>query len=296
MCSLWLLTGVAGVRDSAVWADHRPDRRRRSRGRALSNTLTERLKVPVPALIFIAAAAAVKVIPALLPPDSVTVERLVTVALLCILFGGSMHIGWTRFRHAAVPIGVVGVLGTFLTTAGAAHVLHAGFDLDWYPALLIATAIAPIRSGDGVSYSFAARSRAAAPSSRVNPGGLGRDRADGEPACRRQPQWARVRSHRYRIRRVDGNRCRDRARRWPGTAVVHAPDSAAERRLLPVTDAGECLAALCRNHGCAGLGVSRGLIAGVVIGDARAPTSWGSAVSMRRWLAWRRSSRSLRSG
>jgi hypothetical protein len=41
------------------------------------------------------------------------VERVVTVALVCILFDGGMHIGWSRFRSAAVPIAVVGVLGTF---------------------------------------------------------------------------------------------------------------------------------------------------------------------------------------
>jgi potassium/hydrogen antiporter len=109
----------------------------------LSNRLTEKLKIPVPALVLVAAAAAVKIVPALHAPQAHTVERIVTVALVCILFDGGMHIGWTRSRAAAVPIAVVGVLGTFLTTGAAALLLHVGFGLSWYAALLVATAIAP---------------------------------------------------------------------------------------------------------------------------------------------------------
>jgi len=54
-----------------------------------------------------------------------------------------MHIGWARFREAAGPILGVGVVGTFLTAAGAALVLHVGFGFSWYLALLVATAVAP---------------------------------------------------------------------------------------------------------------------------------------------------------
>jgi potassium/hydrogen antiporter len=109
----------------------------------LSNRLTVRVKVPAPALLLAAAAIAVAVVPGLHAPPSRAVERLVTVALVLILFDGGMHIGWSRFRAAAVPITVVGVLGTFLTTLAAALVLHAGFGLDWYAALLVGTAVAP---------------------------------------------------------------------------------------------------------------------------------------------------------
>jgi cell volume regulation protein A len=109
----------------------------------LSSRLTERLKLPVPALMLIAAAIAVKVIPALHSPPPRTVERLVTVALVCILFDGGAHIGWGRFREAAIPIVVVGVAGTFLTTAGAAVLLHLAFGIGWYSCLLVATAVAP---------------------------------------------------------------------------------------------------------------------------------------------------------
>jgi len=109
----------------------------------LSNRLTERLLIPAPALVLIAAAIAVQVIPDLRAPSNLTVEHLVTVALVCILFDGGMHIGWSRFRAAAVAIGVVGVLGTFLTVAACAVFVHVAFGLEWYVSLLIGTAVAP---------------------------------------------------------------------------------------------------------------------------------------------------------
>jgi cell volume regulation protein A len=109
----------------------------------LSNRLTERLKVPVPALVLVASAVAVKIVPALHAPEVTTVERIVTIALVCILFDGGLHIGWSRFRTAAAPIAIVGVLGTFLTTFGGAALLHYAFGIAWYASLLVATAIAP---------------------------------------------------------------------------------------------------------------------------------------------------------
>ena len=109
----------------------------------LSNRLTTWLSIPAPGLFLVASAVAVKVIPGLHAPTEVTVERLVTIALLFILFDGGMNIGRARFRSAWVPITVVGVLGTFLTAGAGAWLLHAAFGLDWYPALLIATAVAP---------------------------------------------------------------------------------------------------------------------------------------------------------
>jgi cell volume regulation protein A len=109
----------------------------------LSNRLTERVKLPSPALVLIGAAISVKVIPALHAPQEHTVERVVTIALACILFEGGMHIGWARFRSAAGPIAVVGVAGTFLTVAAGAAVAHFAFGLAWYVSLLVATAVAP---------------------------------------------------------------------------------------------------------------------------------------------------------
>jgi cell volume regulation protein A len=109
----------------------------------LSNRLTERIRVPAPLLVLVAAAIAVNAIPALQHPPERLVERLVTVALVCILFDGGLSIGWSRFRSAAVPIAITGVLGTFLTTATAAAFIHYAFGLSWYLALLVATAVSP---------------------------------------------------------------------------------------------------------------------------------------------------------
>jgi potassium/hydrogen antiporter len=109
----------------------------------LSNRFLARLRVPAPALFLAAAAVAAAVLPGLDAPPERMVERIVTVALLCILFDGGMHIGWRRFRAAAAPIVVVGVAGTFLTTVAVAAVAHFGFGFSWYVAVLLGAAIAP---------------------------------------------------------------------------------------------------------------------------------------------------------
>jgi len=109
----------------------------------LSNRLTARLRVPAPALFLAAAAIAAAALPGLAAPPERIVERIVTVALLFILFDGGMHIGWRRFRGAAAPIVVVGVAGTFLTTGAVAVLAHFAFGFSWYVALLLGTAIAP---------------------------------------------------------------------------------------------------------------------------------------------------------
>jgi potassium/hydrogen antiporter len=109
----------------------------------LSNRLTQRVKIPSPALVLVGAAVAVKVVPALHAPAQHAVEEIVTVALVCILFDGGMHIGWSRFRSSAGPIVMTGVLGTFLTVAAAAVLGHFALGLAWYVALLVATAVAP---------------------------------------------------------------------------------------------------------------------------------------------------------
>ena len=108
-----------------------------------ANRLTERVKVPVALLVLVGAAAAVNALPALHPPSEQTVERVITVALVLVLFDGGMHIGRSRFRAAIVPILSVGVVGTFLTTAGAALMLHYVCGISWYLAVLVATAVAP---------------------------------------------------------------------------------------------------------------------------------------------------------
>ncbi|MEO6503801.1 MAG: cation:proton antiporter [Jatrophihabitantaceae bacterium] len=109
----------------------------------LSNRLTERIRIPAPLLVLVAAAVAVQVVPDAHHPPEVLVERLVTLALICILFDGGLHLGWQKFRAAAAPIAIVGVLGTFLTAAAAAAFIHYVFGLNWFLSLLVATAIAP---------------------------------------------------------------------------------------------------------------------------------------------------------
>ena len=109
----------------------------------LSNRITAATRIPAAVLLLAAAAAGVKLVPSLRAPSTTLVHPLVTVALVFILFNGGMDIGWSRFRRAARPIVVVGVLGTVLTTGGAALLLHFAIGLGWYPALLVATAVAP---------------------------------------------------------------------------------------------------------------------------------------------------------
>jgi potassium/hydrogen antiporter len=109
----------------------------------LANRLTDRVKIPVPLLVLVGAAVAVNALPALHPPSEQTVQRVITVALVLVLFEGGMHIGWSRFRAAMVPIVSVGVVGTFLTAAGGALVLHSVCGIGWYLAVLVATAVAP---------------------------------------------------------------------------------------------------------------------------------------------------------
>src|SRR5664280_2086887 len=109
----------------------------------LSSHLTTWVKIPSPALFLVFAAIAVKVIPALHAPPEQAAERVVTIALVCILFEGGMHIGWSRLRSAAAPIAVVGVAGTFLTVAAGAVLVHLAFHLTWFVALLVATALSP---------------------------------------------------------------------------------------------------------------------------------------------------------
>ena len=108
-----------------------------------SHRLSARVRVPTPAFFLVAAALSVELIPDLHEPSHRTVERVVTVALVVILFDGGLHIGAARFRAAAPAILSLGVLGTFVTVAGAAALVHVLLGGSWYVAVLVATAIAP---------------------------------------------------------------------------------------------------------------------------------------------------------
>ena len=108
----------------------------------LANRLIRRVPLPAPALLLAGTAIAVQVLPGLHHPAPAQVDHLVTVALVLILFDGGRQLGWARFRRAAGPIVLTGVLGTFLTAGGVLVLAHL-FGLAWYPALLVAAAVAP---------------------------------------------------------------------------------------------------------------------------------------------------------
>jgi cell volume regulation protein A len=109
----------------------------------LSNRLSTRIKVPAPLFFLIGAAVAAQVFPVLHSVQSQTVERIVTVALVVILFDGGLGIGWRRLKPAVLPVAVVGVVGTFLTAAAVAALAHFAFGLSWWVALLVGTAVSP---------------------------------------------------------------------------------------------------------------------------------------------------------
>ncbi|WP_412538602.1 cation:proton antiporter [Longispora sp. K20-0274] len=110
----------------------------------LSNRVSERTRIPAPVIFLIAAAAASDLVPALGRGLSVTtIQRVVTIALVVILFDGGMNIGRRRLRTAAGAIVWIGVAGTFVTAAAVAYAAHTLFDLDWTTALLLGAALAP---------------------------------------------------------------------------------------------------------------------------------------------------------
>jgi potassium/hydrogen antiporter len=112
-------------------------------GAVASNRVSERLGIPAPAIFLLAASVAADLFPTLGSLDIRTDQRIVTVALVLILFDGGMHIGWHRFRAAAGAIAWLGVAGTFVTAGALALAAHGLFGFDWKPALLIGAALAP---------------------------------------------------------------------------------------------------------------------------------------------------------
>ena len=109
----------------------------------LSSRLTERLRVPAPALFLVAAAVASDLFPALASTPLVVDGRLVTTALILILFDGGLQIGWREFRSSTGAIVWVGVVGTLLTAAALAACAHTLFGFSWTLALLLGAALAP---------------------------------------------------------------------------------------------------------------------------------------------------------
>ena len=110
----------------------------------VTSKLSERFPVPAPALFLVAAAVASDIFPELSDHVAIrNVERIGVVALIVILFDGGMHVGWRRFRSSAAPISLLGVVGTFATAAVMAVLAHYLFGFDWMTAGLLGAALAP---------------------------------------------------------------------------------------------------------------------------------------------------------
>jgi cell volume regulation protein A len=109
-----------------------------------SNKVSELFPVPAPAIFLLAAALAAGLSPRLGSELSIRdVERVAVVALIAILFDGGMRVGWRRFRVAATPISLLGVLGTFATAAVIALAGRYLFDFSWTGAGMLGAALAP---------------------------------------------------------------------------------------------------------------------------------------------------------
>jgi cell volume regulation protein A len=107
------------------------------------NRVSERIRIPAPAVFLVAAAVASDLWPRLGHLPVVTVQRVVTVMLILLLFDGGMHIGRRRFLQAGGTVLWIGVVGTLVTTAGIAAAAHVLFGFDWRSSLLLGVALAP---------------------------------------------------------------------------------------------------------------------------------------------------------
>ena len=108
----------------------------------LASKLGARTSIPSAALFLVAASLASYLFPSLVLSIS-TVEKVATVALIVILFDGGSSIGWRRFRASALPIASLGVFGTFATAGLITVFAHWAFDLSWITSGLLGAAIAP---------------------------------------------------------------------------------------------------------------------------------------------------------
>jgi cell volume regulation protein A len=107
------------------------------------NRVSGKVRIPAPAVFLLAAAVASNIVPELAHIGITSVQRIVKVALVIILFDGGRHIGWRRFRKSSGTIAWVGVVGTFATAGAMAVLVHYVFGFGWLLGLLLGTAIAP---------------------------------------------------------------------------------------------------------------------------------------------------------
>ncbi len=108
-----------------------------------SSRISEWARIPAPAIFLVAASICAELFPHLGSLSIRADQRIVTIALVLILFDGGMHIGLARFRPVAGEVVWLGVAGTFVTAGVLAVLAHALFDFDWRAALLVGTALAP---------------------------------------------------------------------------------------------------------------------------------------------------------
>lgn len=123
----WVVLGVSLVAIAAI----------------ASNRISDRLRLPAPAVFLVGAAVASDVFPALGSMRMPTVQNIVTVALIVILFNGGMGIGWRRLRPNTGAVLWIGVAGTAVTAAGIAGFAHYALGFSWQVALLLGTALSP---------------------------------------------------------------------------------------------------------------------------------------------------------
>ena len=109
----------------------------------LASRLSARLRVATPAVLLIAAAAVANLVPGWEGLSGAAEERIVSVALVLILFDGGMHIGWRRFRQALGASTWIAVAGTLVTAGGIAVVMHWLFGFGWLESVLLGAALSP---------------------------------------------------------------------------------------------------------------------------------------------------------
>jgi cell volume regulation protein A len=110
----------------------------------LISKVSERYPVPAPALFLLIAVLAPADFESLGNVLSIRdVERIGVVALIVILFDGGMHVGWRRFRASALPVALLGILGTFATAGVIAVAAHYLLDFGWTSAGILGAALAP---------------------------------------------------------------------------------------------------------------------------------------------------------
>ena len=260
-----------------------------------------RIGLPTAALLLIVAAVASEIsdrLAGLLTFQDV--QRVATLALIAILFDGGTSIGLKKFRTAAVPITILGVVGTFATAPLVAVAAHYLLGFDW-------TVVAPDRRRAGADRPGrdVLRPRRQGgrgplgddPRGRVGVQRPRRDRADD------RDDRARRASRRRASPTSPGSSCRrwasgSRSAPSPGVVMLQAfrrvplPDGSLYP-LAVILGAGVVYGLAAVSHGSGFLAV---FVAGIVIGDAEIPKHGSRCVTSSRRsrtsASWPSSSRS----